>query len=247
MLLAIDTATRTASVALYDETGILGEATWRARENHTTSLMPQLLRLMVMSGTRIEKVQVVAVAIGPGSFTGLRIGLSVAKGLALARGLPVIGVPTLDGLAQAFAQQPLPIWAVLEAGRGKYAAARFTVRKGHAKRVGDYVVGDAENLSSVISARTDGDSTDPDSPKKGARQKSVGVLICGEVDAILASTLLARLQERAVLATAANSTRRAAYLGELAWQRWQTNRMTDLTTLTPYYIPTASLPQAIDQ
>ena len=247
MLLAIDTATRTASVALYDETGIIGEATWRARENHTTSLMPQLLRLMAMSGTRIEKVQVLAVAIGPGSFTGLRIGLSVAKGLALARGLPVVGVPTLDGLAQAFALQPLPIWAVLEAGRGKYAAARFTVRHGQAKRGGDYVVGDAENLATVISARGEGEAADSDPGKKGARHKAGGALVCGEVDAILGSTLIARMQERVVLATAANSARRAAYMGELAWQRWQTNRMNDLRTLTPYYIPTASLPQAIDR
>jgi tRNA threonylcarbamoyladenosine biosynthesis protein TsaB len=246
MLLAIDTATRTASVALYDETGIIGESTWRARENHTTSLMPQLIRLMSLSGTRMERVQVVAVAIGPGSFTGLRIGLSVAKGLALARGLPVIGIPTLDGLAQAFAQQSLPIWAVLEAGRGKYAAARFTVRRGHAKRVGDYTVGDAENLANIISTFAEGDAGDPDTGKKATRQKAGSALVCGEVDATLRSTLLARLQERVVLATAANSTRRAAYLGELAWERWQTNRMSELGTLAPYYIPTASLPQTND-
>jgi tRNA threonylcarbamoyladenosine biosynthesis protein TsaB len=243
MLLAIDTATRTASVALYDETGIMGEATWRARENHTTSLMPELQRLMALSGTRIERVQVVAVAIGPGSFTGLRIGLSLAKGLALARGVPVIGIPTLDGLAQAFAQHSMPIWAVLEAGRGKYATARFTVRRGHAKRVGDYTVGDAETLAHVISTSVEGESVDSDSAKRPARQKQGSALVCGEVDATLRSTLLARLQERVVLATAANSTRRAAYLGELAWQRWQTNRLSDLGTLTPYYIPTASLPQ----
>lgn len=247
MLLAIDTATRTASVALYDETGIIAEATWRARENHTTSLMPQMLRLMAMSGTRMERVQVVAVAIGPGSFTGLRIGLSVAKGLALARGLPVVGVPTLDGLAQAFAQQPLPIWAVLEAGRGKYAAARFSVKKGRAKRAGDYIVGDAENLANLISVKGEEAPAEGEPAKRGGRTKASGAFVCGEVDATLRSTLIARLQEKVVLATAANSTRRAAYLGELAWQRWQTNRMNDLNSLTPYYIPTASMPQTNDK
>lgn len=247
MLLAIDTATRTASVALYDETGIIGEATWRARENHTTSLMPQLLRLMAMSGTRIEKVEVVAVAIGPGSFTGLRIGLSMAKGLALARGLPVVGVPTLDGLAQAFAQQSLPVWAVLEAGRGKFAAGRYGVRRGHVKRLGEYTVGDAEFLANSIGAALEGESTETEGSRKTARQKVGGALVCGEVDATLRSTLIARLQDRVVLATAANSTRRAAYLGEIAWQRWQTNRMNDIGTLTPYYIPTPSMPQTTDQ
>lgn len=245
MLLAIDTATRTASVALYDETGIIGESTWRARENHTTSLMPQLLRLMRLSGTRIERVQVVAVAIGPGSFTGLRIGLSVGKGLALARGLPLIGIPTLDGLAQAFAQQSLPIWAVLEAGRGKYAAARYTVRRGNAKRVGDYAVGDATSLTQVIATSLDGETGESETGKKASRQKPGNTLVCGEVDATLRSTLIARLQERVVLATAANSTRRAAFLGELAWQRWQTDRMSDLSTISPYYIPTISTAPAV--
>jgi tRNA threonylcarbamoyladenosine biosynthesis protein TsaB len=244
MILAIDTATRTASIALYDETGVIGEATWRARENHTTSLMPQLLRLLEMSATSIDRVEVLAVAIGPGSFTGLRIGLSVAKGIALARGLPIVALPTLDGLAQAFAQQLLPIWAVLDAGRGKYAAGRYAVRRDHAKRVGDYVVGDAEQLANAISAETPGEATEPEAGEKISHPEQGHVRVCGEVDATLRSTLLARLRARVVLTDPANSTRRAAYLAELAWQRWQTNRVNDPDTLAPYYIPTASLPQA---
>ncbi len=247
MLLAIDTATRTASVALYNETGTIGEATWRTRENHTTSLMPQLIRLLEMSGTTIGMVEVVAVAIGPGSFTGLRIGLSAAKGLALARGLPIVGVPTLDGLAQAFAQQTQPIWAVLDAGRGKYAAARYVVRKDHAKRTGDYVVGNADHLASALLAKVPVEETEPDDGGQLTPPPRGRVLVCGEVDANLRSTLLARLRARVILGDSAGSTRRASYLAELAWQRWQTNQINDVDTLVPYYIPTASLPQATGQ
>ncbi len=75
--------------------------------------------------------------------------------------------------------------------------------------------------------------------EKGAR-----ILVCGEVDAHLRSTLLARLPGKVELANLAHDVRRAAFLAELAWQRWQTQQLSDLDTLTPYYIPTASLPQA---
>ncbi len=227
MLLAIDTATRSASIALYNETGVIGEATWRARENHTTSLMPELLRLMRVSGVTAETVGAVAVATGPGSFTGLRIGLSLAKGFALARGLPIIGIPTLDGAAQVFAQQPLPICALLEAGRGRYAAAIYLPRATHPERQGEYVIGDVANLAKSLLA-----------------ENSARIMVCGEVDAHLRSTLLARLPGKIELANPAHNVRRAAFLAELAWQRWQTNELSDLDTLTPYYIPTASLPQA---
>ncbi len=226
MLLAIDTATRAASIALYNETGVIGESTWRARENHTTSLMPELTRLMHLSGVPVERVSAVAVATGPGSFTGLRIGLSLAKGLALARGVPLVGIPTLDSTAQAFAQQPLPICAVLEAGRGRYASAPYLPLGSHAERQGEYVIGDVECLAQSLGV-----------------QEWARILVGGEVDANLRSTLLARLPGKVELANPAQNVRRAACLAELAWQRWQTNQLSDLDTLTPYYIPTASLPQ----
>ena len=78
------------------------------------------------------------VSLGPGSFTGLRIGLSVAKGLALARQVPIVGIPTLDVVAQPHMTQPLPIWAILQAGRGRICAAQYARRKGRWRRRGDY-------------------------------------------------------------------------------------------------------------
>ncbi|MCI0476781.1 MAG: tRNA (adenosine(37)-N6)-threonylcarbamoyltransferase complex dimerization subunit type 1 TsaB, partial [Anaerolineales bacterium] len=81
MLLAIDTATRTASIALYDAAGVHAETTWRSRENHTVELMAQVVRLFELAHATKEDVQAIGVALGPGSFTGLRVGMSVAKGL----------------------------------------------------------------------------------------------------------------------------------------------------------------------
>src|SRR5438128_99563 len=96
MLLALDTSTNAPSIALYDERGIVGETTWRTHENHTRSLMPEIVRLMELVGTDVSALKAIGVATGPGSFTGLRIGLSAAKGLAYSLNLALIGVPTLD-------------------------------------------------------------------------------------------------------------------------------------------------------
>ncbi len=245
MLLAIDTATRTESVALFDETGVIGETTWRAHENHTTSLMPQLLRLMNLGGVKLEDLRAVGVATGPGSFTGLRIGLSVAKGLAYGRGLPLVGIPTLDGEAQAFAQQPLPVWAVLEAGRGRYAAAPYLIRRERVKREGDYVVGTAEQIAASILARLGGEASLKMREEQVSFALTPRVLVCGEIDGALRSTLLSRLWGLAIVAHPASSARRASFLAELAWARWQTNEIDDVEKLAPYYIPTASLPQNV--
>lgn len=228
LLLAIDTATRTASLALYDEAGVRAETTWWARENHTVSLMPQLEHLLELGGVTLDNVGAIGVATGPGSFTGLRIGLSLAKGLAMVRGMSLIGVPTLDALAQALAWQPLPIWAVLHAGRGRYAAAPYVVRRSEAERDADYLVADGVQLAAAVIRRLEA---------TGER----GAVVCGEVDRPLRSTLAGL--ERIAVAGPALSLRRAAYLAAVAWRRWEAQAASDLDSLVPYYIPTASLPQ----
>ena len=84
MILAIDTATRTASIALYDSSGVLAEESWRSRNNHSVEVMPAIMRLVERQGCSMSDLAGIAVSLGPGSFTGLRIGLSAAKGLCLA-------------------------------------------------------------------------------------------------------------------------------------------------------------------
>ena len=83
-ILAIDTATRMASIALYDGGRVHSEETWHSRRNHTVELMPSLVRLLDRQGVSPPELTGVAVALGPGSFTGLRIGLSVARARPLA-------------------------------------------------------------------------------------------------------------------------------------------------------------------
>ena len=95
MLLAIDTATAYASIALDDGAEILAEHNWLCGNNHTLELAPQVEHMLRTAAVRADTLEALAVALGPGSFTGLRIGLAFAKGFSLAYSLPLLGVPCL--------------------------------------------------------------------------------------------------------------------------------------------------------
>ncbi len=130
MLLAMDTASVTASVAIYDLNAarLLGEITWEGRRRQTQDLMVTVRHLLAMVDVTPDDLSALAVTTGPGSFTGVRIALSAAKGigLGLATPPPAIGVPTLavtaaPWLSLAAACEPAPqVCAVMHAGRGRY-------------------------------------------------------------------------------------------------------------------------------
>lgn len=217
MLLAIDTATHMAGLALYDQANglIRGEETWYSVGNHTVELMPRLVRLLEQQGVSPSSLTGLAVSLGPGSFTGLRIGLGVAKGLALARRLPVVGVPTLDVVAQPHMVQRLPIWAILQAGRGRVCAGHYARSKGRWRQMGPYRLTTLEELGSEVQEPA---------------------LFCGEIDAHDAELLHEQLGLVATVATPASSLRRAAYLAELAWERLARGDSDDAATLSPIYL-----------
>ena len=101
MLLALDTSTQWIGLALYDGTQVFGEEIWQTHNHHTVEIAPAVQRLMGRCAVLPSALEGIGVALGPGSFTSLRIGLAVAKGMALALHLPVAGIPSLDVLAAA--------------------------------------------------------------------------------------------------------------------------------------------------
>jgi tRNA threonylcarbamoyladenosine biosynthesis protein TsaB len=126
MLLALDTSTRFAGIALYEPgQGIISEANWHAGAQHTVALLPRVSQMMQEQGAAVADLRAIAVALGPGSFTGLRVGLAAAKGLALAIGVLLIGIPTLDVTAYPHRLQSLPVIAIVQAGRGRVCWARY--------------------------------------------------------------------------------------------------------------------------
>ena len=218
MLLAIDTATRMASLALYDPAAgrILGEETWYSNDNHSVELMPRVARLMSTQGLAPARLTGLVVSLGPGSFTGLRTGLSTVKGLALALKLPLVGIPTLDVTARPYLTQRLPIWAILQAGRGRICAAQYTRQRGHWHREGSYLLTTVAALADQVQQET--------------------ALFCGEIDAREAALIRQRAGEEAIVVTPAASPRRAAYLVEIGWERLALNDYDNPVTLSPIYL-----------
>jgi tRNA threonylcarbamoyladenosine biosynthesis protein TsaB len=217
LLVAIDTATRWAGLALYDGETVRAEACWQSRNNHSVELMPALERMLAQQRVEAAHLSAVAVASGPGSFTGLRIGMSVAKGLAQARGIPILGVPTLEILTVSHSEQRRPIWAVIQAGRGRLCAAYYRRRGGRWRQDGDLHLTTIEELAGLLAGRC---------------------LVTGELSPAERAYLAEQSEADVAFASPALSVRRPACLAELGWARFENGESDDLATLAPTYLHT---------
>ncbi len=220
-ILAIDTATRNISLALATETRLLAEHTWHTANNHTLVLAPSVNQILGVAGIKAADLDAIAIAIGPGSFTGLRIGLALAKGMAIANGTPLIGIPSLDIVAQAQSPGAGTLIAVLQSGRKRIAAQpyRWQTNQWVAKEKGQIT-----NWEALFDAY--GNET---------------LKICGEID----DAGYAYCADRAQIMPAAKNVRRAATLAQLAYQRFNANDIDDTATLAPDYwhLPTITPPK----
>ena len=215
MLLAIDTSTRNVGIALYDGIQVLNETMWVSHDYHTVELAPAIAETLSRSGVTLQDLKVLAVSIGPGSFTGLRIGLAVAKGMALARHLAIVGIPTLDILTESQPIIPgLPLVAVIHAGRGRLAVGWYAAEENRWKLNPPIEIMDAQELTRQIHEPT---------------------LVCWELSEEQQRTL-ARKYKNVILTSPAHSVRRPSLLAELAWKRWQVGDVDDPVSLSPIYL-----------
>ena len=198
MLLAVDTSTTQVGIALYDGTQVIGESLWHGKLRHTTSLAPEIAALLKRTNKTIGEVTALGVALGPGSFTSLRVGLALMKGLALARHLPLIGIPTLDILAMAQPAREIRLATILQAGRGRLAVGYYSVS--------DSGIWQSEGEANVM--RIDELVSSIESP----------TLFCGELTKEERYTLAK--QDLAKLSSPSESSRRPACLAELAWKQY---------------------------
>src|SRR5690242_15329684 len=109
LLLAIDTSTTDSGVALFDGAVVLAECAWYSGRRHAEQVLPVVDLLLAQADATPADLTAVAVALGPGSWSGLRVGMSFAKSLALSRELPLVGVPTLAILAYPHRHGALPV------------------------------------------------------------------------------------------------------------------------------------------
>ena len=131
LVLAFDTATPVASVALLEKGRVIASRYFDVGNQHSRRLFVEMSQLFEISNRNWGELAAVATTTGPGSFTGLRIGLSAAKGICLARGIPLVGIPTLQALAGRLPYACLPVWALLDARRGQVYAALYETASGY--------------------------------------------------------------------------------------------------------------------
>lgn len=149
-LLAVETSTLAGGVALLEGERLRGEYLLDVSATHSERLMPAIDRLLGDAGWAASDLQALAVAVGPGSFTGLRIGLSVVKGLALALGIPVAAVPTLDAMAAALPFANLPVCPVLDARKGEVYACLYRWDGRAMRREWEYLALTPDDLAARI-------------------------------------------------------------------------------------------------
>ncbi|HQE94191.1 MAG TPA: tRNA (adenosine(37)-N6)-threonylcarbamoyltransferase complex dimerization subunit type 1 TsaB [Anaerolineae bacterium] len=209
MLLAIDTATARASIALHDGQTLRSECTWEATQRHTTTLAAHIAQMFETSAVTSADLTAVAVCIGPGSHTGVRVGVALAKGMAISCQLPLIGVSTLDILASAQPADDKPLYAVFAAGRKRAGYARYRWADGLWRAETEVAVVSWDELS--------------------ARIVEPAVLV-GEIEAVALP-----VPASITLPAPACHLRRAGFLADLAWGRLRAGDIDDPATLQPLY------------
>lgn len=225
MLLALDTSTYWAGAALYDgDRGLLAEYNWRSANRHTVELLPQVAHMLAQAEAQPTALRAVAVALGPGSFTGLRVALAAAKGLALALDVPLLGVPTLDAVAYGHQDAPTPVIAVVQAGRGRVCWALYAHGPAGWAPQTAYALSTVEALAQTITRPT----------------LLVGELLQADRETLRQWCGGGRVQ----FAPPALSVRRAGYIAELGWQRLRAGHTDDPATLSPIYLHEPPQPKA---
>ena len=213
LLLAIDTSTDQVGLALLDGEA-LAELSWSARQRQTSTLLRGIDHVLALSGRSIDEVDAVAVATGPGSFSGLRAGMSVAKGLVLARDVALVGVPALLATALPYASAGRSAVAVVGAGRRRLVWSVVEHGTPEPVIVGDHVNGSPEQLAEAVASL--------DGP----------VVVCGEVPEELRSAW----QDGARVACPRPSGRRPAALARIGWDRWWRGEVDDPVAIEPAYL-----------
>lgn len=130
-ILGIDSSGLVASAAIADEKNIIAEFTVNNKQTHSQTLLPMIEKVVDMSGIEIEQIDAIAIAAGPGSFTGLRIGSATAKGIGLALKKPVVSVPTLEGLAYRVSVFDGIICPIMDARRNQVYTGIYKMDKGN--------------------------------------------------------------------------------------------------------------------
>ena len=215
-VLAIETATIAGSVAIIDDSaGLVGEVRMDVKVVHAERLMPSIEWLLKASGIQIDDIDAFAVSIGPGSFTGLRIGLSTAKGFSYATGKPVVPVPTLDAFARTLPFCSYIICPMLDARKNQVYAALYQWDGSVCNKImAETAISPADLLNKI----------------------SGTVVFMGDGVKIYGKLISDTLRDKAVFAPASRMSPSASAVGEIALEQLKQGNVADPVSLVPFYI-----------
>jgi tRNA threonylcarbamoyladenosine biosynthesis protein TsaB len=211
MELSIDTSTNFAGIGLSEKGEIVAEMTWRSQKNHTVELVPSITQLLNLAKTDKKALQAIFVAKGPGSFNGLRVGVSTAKGLSYALNIPIVGISTLEIEAFPFAYTRLPVCPVHNAGRGEIAVATYQMGN-------EWRCLKQEHITTI------------EEMCEGLKKKTI---FCGEIPPLILQQLPLIAGENAIIPTSAARMRHVTCLAALAWQQLLKGNKDDAASLQP--------------
>jgi len=215
IILGIETSTKTGSVAVVSEDGVIAQYSLNIEVTHSERLMSTVDRVLKDTGLAMADFGGFAVAIGPGSFTGLRIGLSTVKGLAFATGKPVAAVPTLQALAWNLPYAAYPVCPMLDARKNEVYAALYTFDGAVFAQVMPEMTISIRELAEKISGKT---------------------LFTGEAAHLYRREIEQQFGNAALFAPLFVSLPSAATVAELGLDMIKNGKQTDPDSLTPLYI-----------
>ena len=220
MLLSIDTSTRFAGVALSEDRNVIASLSWYSRQNHTAELAPAITRILEQSHIQLQEVEAISIALGPGGFSALKVGMSMAKGIAIGKNVPLVGVNTLDMEAYPYHDIGLTVCPILSMGRGEYAWALYSQAGGKWQQTKGPGLMKPEVL---------------------VRTLPNGTLYCGEAAEELKDVLKEVSGGSAKVQGFFTSSLRLKALAFMGCERLHNGDHDDLTTLQPFYMRRPSI------
>jgi len=219
-ILAVDTATKSCSVAIAADTSLLAEQTLISSETHSKHLMRMIKTVLDLSDLAVSEMDGWAVTLGPGTFTGLRIGVSAVKGLAAAFGKPVAGISSLDALAAQAAEPAGLICPMIDARRGEVYCALY--------RLNSNVPDNGKLIKEM-----DEDVLSPDKAIFGIHEPC---LFIGNGAALYKQTIIDNLGSLAQFAAPCQNTICASTVARLGIKKLKNNAADKTDTFTPRYL-----------
>ncbi|WP_286884113.1 tRNA (adenosine(37)-N6)-threonylcarbamoyltransferase complex dimerization subunit type 1 TsaB [Aneurinibacillus sp. UBA3580] len=223
-ILAIDTSNFSLGVAVCTEDKVLGEFSTNLKKNHSIRLMPMVSQLLDEVEVDPTELAAVAVARGPGSYTGVRIGVATAKSMAWSLNIPLLGISSLEVLAWNAAYFPGRIVPLFDARRGQVYTGVY-----RAMPEGGVYLAEAERIVLLKQALEEWREADDQEP----------ILFLGDDITIHRETITEIMGDQAVFAPMSYRIPRAAHLAAAGWKALKEERIEDTETFTPVYLQMA--------